>query len=153
MRILGVDPGFANCGWAVIEDGAILDCGVIVTTVKEEHDARLRHIYEDLALIIRDYRVTCIANERLPYNSKMQGTSNIVEVIGLLGLLAAKVGVRRVEYSPMTCKKSMTGFGNANKEDVMRFIRSLGWDGKLVEHSADAALTALTHEKMFNGYT
>lgn len=144
MLVLGIDPGIANCGWAVVGKDKVVDCGVITTTVKLEHDQRIARIYDELCRIATTHRVGQLVNERLPYNSKMAGTSGIVEVIGAMALLAVRLGVRRIEYSPLTAKKHVVGNGKATKEDVMQHIRGLGWTGTLVEHSADAAIMALT---------
>lgn len=145
MLVLGIDPGIANCGWAVVNSYDVIDCGVITTTVKLEHDQRIARIYDELCRIATTHRVGQLVNERLPYNSKMAGTSGIVEVIGAIALLSVRLGVRRIEYSPLTAKKHIVGNGKATKEDVMHHIRKLGWSGPLLEHSADAAIMALTY--------
>ena len=152
MIVLGVDPGLANCGWALVRDDRhIIDCGVVTTTVKLEHDYRIARIYDELCRLGTSGRASQIANERLPYGSKMVGTSGIVEVIGVIGLLAVRLGVPRIEYSPMTAKKHIVGNGKATKEDVMKHIKGAGCQGPLVEHSADAALLALTYLELDYG--
>lgn len=152
MIVLGIDPGLANCGWALVRDDRhIIDCGVVTTTVKLEHDHRIARIYDELCRIATTGKVSQIANERLPYGSKMMGTSGIVEVIGVIALLAVRLGVPRIEYSPMTAKKHIIGNGKASKENVMKHMKHLGWQGALVEHSADAALLALTYLELDYG--
>lgn len=145
MRVLGIDPGIANCGWAVLGDnGEVLDCGVIKTTIKLAHDERITRVYDELYRIASSFQVKQIANERLPYNSKMVSTSGINEVIGVIALLSSRIGVKRIEYSPMTAKKRIAGSAKASKDDVMAEVRRRGWAGDLVEHSADACILAMT---------
>lgn len=149
MNVLGIDPGFANCGWAIVSVGKeVVEAGVITTTVKLEHDQRIARIYDELYRIATTYKVQQIVNERLPYNSKMQGTSSIVEVIGVIALMATRLGVPRIEYSPATAKKTICGNGRAEKADV---IAHINYRDKLVEHSADAALLALTYLELDYG--
>lgn len=149
MNVLGIDPGFANCGWAIVNVGReVVEAGVITTTVKLEHDQRIARIYDELYRIATTYKVQQIVNERLPYNSKMQGTSSIVEVIGVIALMATRLGVPRIEYSPATAKKTICGNGRADKIDV---IAHINYRDKLVEHSADAALLALTYLELDYG--
>ena len=146
MNVLGIDPGIANCGWAIVDDsGKVVDCGVIRTTIKLDHDERIAHVYDHLYLIAMKHRAQQLVNERLPYNSKMQGTSGINEVIGTIALLGNRLGIRRIEYSPMTAKKRICGTAKADKGQVMREVRRRGWEGELVEHSADAAILAMTY--------
>lgn len=145
MYVLGIDPGLANCGWAVVNDtGRIVDLGVIKTTVKLEHDHRICTIYDKLRQIVVSLNIEQVVNERLPYNSKMMGTSGINEVIGTIALLCAQKNCKRIEYSPLTAKKTIIGNGKADKDDVIKYIKTK-WEYPLVEHSADAAMLALTY--------
>lgn len=154
MMVLGIDPGIANCGWAIVDESRkIIDCGVIKTTIKLDHDERIAHVYDGLYMLAFKHRVAQIVNERLPYNSKMVSTSNINEVIGAIAVMAVRIGVRRIEYSPMTAKKRIVGTAKATKEEVMAEVRRRGWQGNLVEHSADAAILALTYLEQDHGGT
>jgi len=146
VRVLGIDPGLANCGWAVVDDaGAILGCGVIKTKNTMEHDRRIAYVYDELYRVACSFRIGHIVNERLPYNSKMVSTSGINEVIGVIALLASRAGVRRIEYSPMTAKKRIVGNARSDKAEVMDEVRRRGWEKELVEHSADACILAMTY--------
>jgi len=144
--ILGIDPGIANCGWSAVSmDGFVVECGVITTTVKLDHDDRIAKIYDDLKDIASRHAVKMIVNERLPYGSKMMNTSGINEVIGVIALLAVRLGIKRIEYSPLTAKKRITGNARATKDDVIAEVRRRGFRGQLVEHSADASILAMTY--------
>ena len=66
MRILGIDPGFAILGWAVIEkDLKIIDYGVIKTSQNASIDERLLKIHTEITTIIKTYNPECIAIEKL----------------------------------------------------------------------------------------
>lgn len=149
MKVLGIDPGIANLGWAVLDGRRVLGCGVIKTQPRQQHDARLYTIYTELEGIVDQYDLFTghMANERLPYGAKLQAASSIGEVIGVLGLLASFYQMKRFEYSPNAAKKDATGSGKATKDDIIRHARDLGWDGPLVEHSADAIAIAAMHIK------
>lgn len=149
MKVLGIDPGIANLGWAVLDGRRIVACGVIKTQPKQQHDARLFAIYTELENIVDKYDLFAghMANERMPYGAKLQAASGIGEVIGVLGLLASFYQMRRFEYSPMAAKKDATGSGKATKDDIIQHARDLGWEGQLVEHSADAIAIASMHLK------
>jgi crossover junction endodeoxyribonuclease RuvC len=149
MKVLGIDPGLANLGWAVVSNDKVLECGVIKTQAKMQNDARLLRIFEELELVIDRHELynAEMANERLPYMAKMKSASSIGEVIGVLGLLCSFYKIRRYEYSPMAAKKSATGDGRANKDDMIKSARDAGWTGGIVEHSADAIAIARMHLK------
>lgn len=152
MNVLGIDPGIANCGWAVVSsDKKMIDCGVITTTIKLEHDQRITRVFDELYRIAMQHQCRQLVNERLPYNSKMRNTSSIIEIIGIIALLATRLGVKRIEYSPMTAKKFVVGTAKATKDDVIAYVRKLGWEGVLIEHSADAAILALTYLELDSG--
>lgn len=148
-RILGIDPGLANTGWAVIHGSTVIDCGVITTKASQQRDARLLHIYEELESVVdkHDMFRQHIANERLPYSAKMASASSIGEVIGVIGLLSAFFQMYRFEYSPMSAKKSAAGSGKATKEEMIKSARDAGWQGGLKEHSADAIAIAFLHQR------
>jgi crossover junction endodeoxyribonuclease RuvC len=147
MKVLGIDPGLANLGWAVIDGDVIVDCGVIKTQSKMQNDARLLRLFEELENIVDKHNLFggVMANERLPYGARMKSASSIGEVIGVLGLLCAFYQMRRFEYSPMSAKRQATGSGKATKEMVIETARTLGWKGAIVEHSADAIAIARMH--------
>jgi crossover junction endodeoxyribonuclease RuvC len=151
MKVIGIDPGIANLGWAVVEKQGlkVLGCGVITTKSSMQHDARLYKIFVDLEAVVDEYDLfTChMSSERMPYNAKLAATSGIGAVIGVLGLLCSFYQMKRFEYSPMTVKKEAAGNSKADKTHMIEYARGLGWPGKLVEHSADAIALAITHIK------
>lgn len=148
-RILGIDPGLANLGWAVVQGSNVLDCGVITTKASQQRDIRLLHIYEELESIVdkHDMFKQHMANERLPYSAKMNSASSTGEVIGVIGLLSAFFQMYRFEYSPMAAKKSAVGSGKATKEEMIQSARNAGWNGSIKEHSADAIAIAFLHQR------
>jgi crossover junction endodeoxyribonuclease RuvC len=147
MKVLGIDPGLANLGWAVVSPERVIDCGVIKTQSKMQNDARLLKIFEELELVIdrNDLFGLDMANERLPYSAQISKASSIGEVIGVLGLTCAFYQMKRYEYSPMSIKKAATGDGRASKDEMMQSARDAGWAGGIVEHSADAIAIARMH--------
>jgi crossover junction endodeoxyribonuclease RuvC len=140
-RLLGVDPGTNILGYALIEieqkQMKLLDLGVIRLNKWEEHQERLRHIFERLQSIIDSYRPAELAIEAPFYGKNPQSMLKLGRAQGVAIAAAMTKGMQITEYSPKKIKQSVTGNGNATKEQVAAMLSSiLGF--KADEHALDA---------------
>jgi crossover junction endodeoxyribonuclease RuvC len=167
-RILGLDPGLAILGFGTIcyqlEDFTIdssnfdkpiatvltksvslLDFGVIKTNANVEMGKRLCIIYEDLNTLMEQWKPDLVAIEKL-FFYRMANTITIAQARGVMMLVLAQHNVPCVEFTPAQIKQALTGWGNADKQEVQLAVaRELELD--YVPHpddAADALAVALT---------
>lgn len=162
MKILGVDPGWENTGWGVIEnhklhtrlpDGQVtnyklVECGVIklkAKSLKLKEGDRLREIYEGVGEIIRKYKPEVLAIESLFFFKNAKSVIKVAKAIGVIEVCAANNGVRVVEVTPLQVKMSLTGYGRADKDQVERMVGNMLGLEKTIEpsHAADAVAVAM----------
>jgi len=152
--ILGIDPGLANCGFAVIETGNenletrinLVEAGVWISKSQENDVDRLKKIYLELEKIIKKYKVDRIAVERLFFARNVSSALPVAEVIGVIKVCGANLGVEVVTYTPLQIKMALVGYGRAEKYQVEEMVRqSLSLEKPISpSHAADAVAAALT---------
>ncbi len=151
MRILGIDPGYAIIGYGVIESDSIkfkpLEYGAVTTPAKTEFCLRLNQIYNGITTLIQKYNPEALAIEKLFFNTNTATAIDVAQARGVILLAAAKSNVPVYEYTPLQVKQSVTGYGRAEKKQVMEMVRSL-LNLKAVpkpDDTADALALAVCH--------
>ena len=128
MRILGIDPGYAIVGYGIVEyDGFRFDAvayGAVTTPAKEKFPERLRMIYEDLSFLIKKYLPDHLAIEKLYFNTNTTTAIDVAQARGVILLCATENGIPIFEYTPLQVKQAITGYGRAEKHQVMEMIKS-----------------------------
>lgn len=151
MRIMGIDPGTARAGWAIVEAGSASPVanvfGCIMTKTADTPPQRLLAIYKKLTSLMRRYRPDCLVIEDLFYATNAKTVISVGEARGVAMLAAAHYGIPVVSYTPLAIKRTICGDGAADKKQVQRMVTRLL---KLVQipkpdDAADALATALTH--------
>lgn len=152
MRVLGVDPGSRAAGWAVVSfDGAprLVAAGVLRPDTKTPFADRLRELHDGLVAVVERERPDEAAVERVFSGVNPQSLIMLGEARGVLLLALARTGVPVHEVTPAEIKKTVTGTGQAEKEQVRRMVLSLlgtrAGTKRLALDAADAAAAALTH--------
>lgn len=151
MRILGVDPGLGRTGWGVLTcDSRQLQLharGVIATSAGLAFPERLLEIHSALEKVIATHRPEIVAVEQSIYARNVQTALKLGHARGVILLAAARQGVEIVEYAPKAIKQSITGNGNASKEQVQRMVAALlQHEQRLQPHDiTDAIAVALCH--------
>ena len=149
--ILGVDPGTANTGWGVVrQEGSRLSelgHGCIVTSARDDLGARLRRIHDELSYLLRRFEPAAMAVEELFVNVNVRTALTVGQARGVILLAAAERGIPAVDYSPLSIKQAVTGYGRAGKVQVQEMTRVLlGLDRiPKPDHAADALAVAITH--------
>ncbi|HEX2089280.1 MAG TPA: crossover junction endodeoxyribonuclease RuvC [Actinomycetota bacterium] len=150
-RVLGVDPGTAAIGLAVVEGSARQQAVTWASTVRTPTAIppaeRLRRLHETVAHVIRTHQPDTMALEALMWGQNRQSAMQVARATGVITLAAAQAGVPVVEYPPLQVKMAVTGVGNAPKDAVQRgLVRILGVSGVPEElNAADAVATAVCH--------
>lgn len=147
---MGVDPGLARTGYAVVKRGnpnQVVVMGVIRTPVKWPIEKRLQELASDLAAIIGRYRPGALSLEKVYIKGNRAAASAVERATGVVMLTAAEAGIMVTEYSPSTVKKIVTGDGAATKDAVQRTLSrtlNLQEDG-LPADAFDAVAAAVCH--------
>jgi len=126
MRILGIDPGFGRLGWAVIEgEFEAIAYGVIETSASQSLDERLFQIYTSINSIIAEHKPECAAIERLYFTNNTKTAMDVAKSIGVILLTIRIAGLGYFEYSPLSVKQTITGYGKASKEQIKHMVMKL----------------------------
>lgn len=129
MVILGIDPGYAIVGWGVIEYAhsrfRVLGYGAITTEADTPFPERLQIIYNDMCYLFSKYKPEVMSMEKLFYNSNQKTVIDVAQARGVITLAAQMNGKDIFEYTPLQVKQSVTGYGRAEKKQVMEMIRSI----------------------------
>ena len=129
MKIIGIDPGLACTGFGIIEavnnNLNLIDYGTIKTDSKESLNIRLNTIYDDLKYIIKKYKPKVMSVEQIFYGKNVKSALLLGHSRGVPLLLSAKFGLALYEFSARRIKQSLTGNGNATKEQVQFMVKNL----------------------------
>ena len=151
MRILGIDPGYATVGYGIVEtDGfrfSVLGYGAVTTEPDLSFPQRLKLIYDDIITLIEKYNPEELSIERLYFNTNTTTAIDVAQARGVIVMAAYSKGLSVNEYTPLQVKQAVTGYGKAEKRQVMEMVRSL-LSLKSVpkpDDTADALALAICH--------
>ncbi|MAX10599.1 MAG: crossover junction endodeoxyribonuclease RuvC [Candidatus Marinimicrobia bacterium] len=129
MKIIGIDPGLACTGFGIIEvinnNLNLIDYGTVKTDSKEALNIRLNTIYDDLKYIIKKYKPKVMSVEQIFYGKNVKSALLLGHSRGVPLLLSAKFSLALYEFSARRIKQSLTGNGNATKEQVQFMVKNL----------------------------
>ncbi len=151
MRVLGIDPGLAITGYAVVEeegsDLQLITIGVIRTPAKTPAPQRLQSIYQELRQVVAEHHPTSSAVEELFFSRNVRTAMSVGQARGvtLLALVDAQLTI--AEYTPLEVKQAVTGYGSADKRQVQEMVRMLLNLEEIPrpDDAADAAAVAICH--------
>ncbi len=125
--ILGVDPGFGRCGFAILEKtkkGEELKAfGTIKSLPQSNFPNRLQEIAEDFQEILEKYKPDIVSIEDLFFTNNVTTGIQVAEVRGVLIFLAQKFGAQICEPKPVEIKKAFCGNGNAKKGEIQKMAK------------------------------
>lgn len=151
MKILGVDPGTARVGWAVVQVAAQrvtpVAYGCVTTNAGTSVQARLLDVYTQIREIITTHTPDALSVEELFFSTNAKTAIPVGQARGVILLAAASEDIPVVSYTPPAVKRAVCGHGQATKDQVQRMVTRLL---KLAEvpkpdDVADALAIALTH--------
>ena len=152
IRILGIDPGFERLGVAILEKNQgdkkekIIFSECFKTSAKLEFHERLCLIGEEVKSVIKKYKPEVLSIETLFLTTNQKTVMHVAEARGVVIYEAASLGLKIFEASPPQIKIATTGYGKANKEQVMKMVRILVEidKNKKSDDELDAIAIALT---------
>lgn len=149
--ILGLDPGTTVMGYAIIKVTGkkleLLQFGVIHLSKYSEHALKLKKIYERVSHLIREYMPDEVALEAPFFGKNVQSMLKLGRAQGVAMAAALACEIPITEYAPKKVKMTVTGNGNASKEQVAYMLQqSFGFTDmpKLLD-ATDALAVAVTH--------
>lgn len=151
MRILGVDPGYAIVGLGVVEYNGTsfktLDYGAITTAADTKFSLRLKEIFNKLTYVINLYKPDNMAIEKLYFADNKKTAINVSQARGVILLAAELAEIPIFEYTPIQIKQSVTGYGRADKLQIMDMTKRILKLDKMpkFDDTADALAVAIAH--------
>ena len=151
MRVFGIDCGTERTGYGVIDsDGRLhrmVCAGCITSSAREPLELRLFHIARDLRGLMAEHRPDSAAIEEVFFAVNAKSALKLSHVRGVAMLVVAEAAVQFAEYSPLEVKKSVVGYGRAEKAQVQQMVASLLRLAAPIasEDASDALAIAICH--------
>ncbi len=149
--ILGIDPGTRYLGYGLLritnDKVTVLQYGVLNLTKYTTQGAKFLKIHERVLGIIEEFLPDEIAIESPFFGKNVQSMLKLGRVQGMVMSLAFSKSIPIAEYEPKKIKQSVTGNGNASKEQVAKMVEIIGnikLDAKMHD-ATDALGIAICH--------
>lgn len=153
MKILGIDPGYALVGWAIVDyekdagsKPELIDYGVIETDKSLELPDRLNEIYYDTVEIISKFKPDAMGMESLVFYTNITTGMAVAEARGVITLAGFQAGLPVRAVAPTQVKNAISGYGKAGKKQMQENVKLiLGLDEiPKPDDAADAIAVAMT---------
>lgn len=151
MVILGIDPGYAIVGYGAVSFGNCkfkpLGYGCIETSSAASFTQRIVTIYDKMSEILNKVKPDVVSMEKLYFQTNQKTAIYVAQARGVILLCAEQAGVSIYEYTPLQVKSAVTGYGKAQKDQVMQMTRRLLGLEELPrpDDAADALAVAICH--------
>jgi crossover junction endodeoxyribonuclease RuvC len=151
MRVLGIDPSIQSTGFGIIEYSnntyTIINCGVIKPSRRKLFHHKINEIKSRLDELIAEFEPDEVAIENPFYAQNIKTALTLGQVRGATLVAVASHNCSLYEYSPLEIKKAVTGYGQADKNQVRMMVQTLlKVKDKILETDAsDALATAYCH--------
>lgn len=123
MRVLGVDPGLATVGIAVVEGKNALDWATIETPPSLSMPERLCEIAKDLSQYIDEQQPELAVIEKLYFSVNEKTALDVAQARGVILATVAERGIPILEPTPPELKACITGDGKADKKQMQEMMR------------------------------
>lgn len=149
--ILGIDPGTMVMGYGLItvtgHTVSLLELGVLKPGKVKDSYKKLQLIFNTVSGLITKYQPTDFAIEAPFFGKNVQSMLKLGRAQGVAIAAAMRHGLEVTEYSPKKVKQSVTGNGNADKEQVMKMLQTLlSFKSNIKQYDAtDALAVAMCH--------
>ena len=151
MKVLGIDPGTAACGYGIVDvDGGRLKAvehGWWPTPARERPELRLKRIHDAVAELIAKQAPEAVVLEECFVGVDARTALSVGQARGAVLVACANAGVHCAEYAPATVKHTVCGYGRAEKSQVQRMVRAILGLPEIPtpHHAADALAVAICH--------
>ena len=129
MNILGIDPGLGTTGYGIISNLNnnlnVVDFGIIKTSTKDTLSMRLKIIFDHISKLIATHKPTIFSIEEIFYSNNVKSSLLLGHARGVAIVAATLQDLIIYEYSAKKVKQSLTGNGNAHKDQVKFMVTNL----------------------------
>lgn len=150
--VLGIDPGTATTGYGVVGETiqgefVLLACGVFRTPADAAMHLRLLELFRDTQALLEEFKPDEVAVEKLFFGRNVTTAIAVGQARGAVLVAAALAGIPVVEYTPAEVKQAVTGYGNADKQQVQQMVAHLLHLDKppTPDDAADGVAIAICH--------
>jgi crossover junction endodeoxyribonuclease RuvC len=151
VKVLGIDPGTAACGFAIVhESGSRLkavEFGCWHTPACQRPELRLLTIYDGVAELIKEFGPDAVVLEESFVGADARTALSVGQARGAVMVAAANAGVDCAEYPPARVKQAVCGYGRADKQQVQKMVKAILslQAAPTPSHAADALAVAICH--------
>jgi crossover junction endodeoxyribonuclease RuvC len=151
VRVLGIDPGTAACGYGIVHvDGGRITAichGWWRTSPRERPEARLLTIFEGVQELIGLHAPDAVALEESFVGADARIALSVGQARGAVLVAASSAGLACAEYAPARVKQAVCGYGRADKEQVGKMVKAILGLAEVPypNHAADALAVAICH--------
>ena len=151
MKVLGIDPGTAACGYGIVNEDhgrlRAVDFGWWHTSSGERLELRLKTVFEGVRDLIDLHAPDAVALEESYVGADARIALSVGQARGAVLVACALVAVDCREYAPSTVKQAVCGYGRAQKDQVQRMVKTiLGLQAvPTPHHASDALAVAICH--------
>ena len=151
MKVLGIDPGTAACGFGIVQGsgGRLREVahGWWRSTAAEAPALRLKRIFDGVGELIALHRPDAVALEESYVGADARIALSVGQARGAVLVACALADVDCAEYAPALVKQAVCGYGRAEKDQVQRMVKTILALEKLPtpNHAADALAVAICH--------
>lgn len=129
MIVLGIDPGYATVGVAIIEQKnnkvfSLLH-KAIITKAHLPLSTRCLNIVNELSELIKKYKPTMVGIESLFFSNNSKTAIDVAQARGAIILCCEQHGVTPINFTPLQVKVSICGYGGAKKDQVQRMVKKV----------------------------
>ena len=127
MLVLGLDPGLALTGWALVDGGGgrlrLRGSGCLTTEAEQGEPQRLLALFQQAEELVAMAGAEVVAVERLFFQRNVSTAMAVSQARGVLLCAVARRGLPVAEYTPGEVKRAVTGSGSADKRQVARMVQ------------------------------
>jgi crossover junction endodeoxyribonuclease RuvC len=151
VKVLGIDPGTAACGFGIVQGsgGRLREVahGWWRSTAAEAPELRLKRIFDGVVELIEAHAPDAVALEESFVGADARIALSVGQARGAVLVAAASAGLPCTEYAPSQVKQAVCGYGRADKEQVGKMVKAILSlaDVPKPNHAADALAVAITH--------
>lgn len=156
MIYLGIDPGTATTGFAIVElkteKPVLIDSGVVTTAPDLLMHDRLSLLFDSLKKISKQYMPEAMVIEKLFFNTNAKTAMTVGQARGVALLVASQSKMTVCEYTALEAKKAITGYGRADKKEMQKAVMEfMELDHFVkVDDANDAVAMVICHLKKAN---
>lgn len=151
MVILGIDPGYAIVGYGIIDYSGNnfkpIEYGAVTTPAGMPFSKRLVNIFNSVTEIIKRTKPEAMSIEKLFFNTNTTTAIDVAQARGVILLAAEQCKLPVFEYTPLQVKQAVTGYGRAEKHQIIEMTRIMLKLEKAPkpDDTADALAMAICH--------